>query len=520
MEKIKLQLDNLELSPQKHESTLKSVIEAKYLIKVLSLQIIRKSLDARKKNRIVYKYRVVIEINANNLKQLLKHNEITLYEEKEDAFTFKKCEKPNVLIIGAGPAGLFCALRLIEYGLKVTILERGKKVEERAKDIGLLRNSGTLNLESNVLYGEGGAGTWSDGKLTTRIHKPGIEWFFSQMVEYGAEERILYEAKPHVGTDKLSLIMKNIRKKIEGSGSRIIFSEKVDSLIVGDDLIKGVRTSSGREYLAEKIVLATGHSARDVYEMLYKQGVALEKKGFALGARIEHPAEFINKIQYGKFAEYLEPADYKLVYNDRKNNRAVYSFCMCPGGEVINSSSEQGFLCTNGMSNSMRSYPYSNAAIVVGVHPADLPEDPLSGIHFQRKIEKTAFAAGSENFIAPAQRASSFINNKLDVEDILSSYQPAVCAADLNSVFPDWISKFLKIGLNNFEQKMKGFIEHGVLIGAETRTSSPVRIVRDKVSFNSISIKNLYPIGEGAGYAGGIVSSAVDGIRIADILVN
>lgn len=520
MEKFLIQIDNIELSPGQSESLLREIIEKKYNVKIHQLKIVRKSLDARKKSKIVYKYRILVEVDEKDRNFLLKNKEITDYSAKKHPQIKynKNLSKLRVIIVGAGPAGLFCALRLIELGVKVIIVERGKKVEERATDIKLLKEKGVLNPESNILFGEGGAGTWSDGKLTTRINKPGIGWFFDQMVKHGASERILFEAKPHVGTDKLYEIMQNVRKKITDSGSEIFFSEKMTDLIIKENKIVGIVTGSNKEYLADKVVLATGHSARDVYHLLKNKNIILEKKGFAVGSRIEHSSEIINSIQYGKFSKNLPAADYRLVYNDKKSKHAVYSFCMCPGGEVINSSSEENALCVNGMSNSKRDSVYSNAAIVVSVHPDDLEDDPFAGVKFQQNIEKKAYNNGGGGFIAPAQTVNAFLKGQVDKQIDTVSYLPGVVPGSLNEFLPAWIIELIKTGLKNFDKSMKGFLEHGVLIGAETRTSSPVRILREKESCQAKSVENLYPVGEGAGYAGGIVSSAVDGIKVADII--
>lgn len=517
---MKLLVENLILTPDKKDDDIRKKISYLYDIENFDFYILRKSLDARKKNNIVYRFRVVIEVSEDVGKELLLHKEVSLYQEKKFPTPVKNLQPLKAVIIGSGPAGLFCALRLIEKGACVEIFERGKCVEERSEDVSLLNAKGILNEESNVVFGEGGAGTYSDGKLTTRINRPGIDWFYKKLVEFGAPSSILYESKPHLGTDRLQEILKNIRQYILGKGSKIHFNEKLNNIIIKNDNIIAISTSTKEEYPVSTLILATGHSSRETYYLLNKSGVKLEKKGFAIGTRIEHPLEVINDIQYGisKYKKYLPAAEYNLVYNNKKTGRGVYSFCMCPGGVVINSSSEKGMLCTNGMSNSARDFKYSNSAIVVTISADDQGSDILSGIEMQRKIERLAFDCGGGGFAAPAQRVLSFLENKLDNELPEASYRPGVTPANLNNFLPEFIVKDLIIGLKYFDKRMKGFVhKDSILIGAETRTSSPVRIVRND-GFQSILVKGIYPIGEGAGYAGGIVSSAVDGIRAADMI--
>jgi len=519
---MKIQIDNITLSPDRKEQEISRILSERYLITDLQgFRIIKKSLDARDKGNILYRYRVVVEINEDQALTLLKHENVTTYEEQP--LSIPVIHKPGgpVIIVGSGPAGVFCALRLVEAGIKVTILERGKSVDERMKDISLLEKSGSLNEESNVLFGEGGAGTYSDGKLTARTRLPESHWFFRQMIHHGAPESILYEAKPHIGTDRLRSIIKGIRATIISNGSDILFQERVSDLMVSGSSIAGVRSSKGEEFAGAAVVLATGHSTRDIYGLLHEQNISLEKKGFAVGVRIEHPVQLINDIQYGKsrFKNILPAAEYILTFNNKQTGRGTYSFCMCPGGQVVNSSSEQEMLCVNGMSNSRRNAPFSNAALVVTVHPHDLAEDIMSGIELQRHIEKAAYISGGGGFTAPAQRVTSFVEHKIDVGLPAVSYRPGVRASTIDSYLPDWITEELRAALPLFNRKMKGFISgEAVLIGAETRTSSPLRIIRGE-DFQSVSVKRLYPAGEGAGYAGGIVSSAVDGIRVADAII-
>ena len=426
----------------------------------------------------------------------------------------------NAIVIGTGPAGLFCSLRLIQAGAHVDIFERGKPVDDRINDILNLEEHGTLNPESNVLFGEGGAGTYSDGKLTTSINRPEIDWFYNELIDCGADPQILYESKPHIGSDKLRQIIKQIRNKILKSGSKIHFEEKLSDLLIKNNTVSGITTSSGNEYLCNTIILATGHSARNIYELLHAKGVTLEKKGFAIGVRIEHKRELINSIQYGNspYKNILPAADYKLAYNNKTTGRGIYTFCMCPGGSIINSSSEMEMFCTNGMSLSSRDSDFSNSAIVVTINPEDTGDNILSGISFQRKIENAAFTASGSNFTAPAQTIKSFLNDTLSTTRPDTSFKFGTKPVKINDYLPSWIADEIKNGILHFSKKMPGF-KDGILIGPETRTSSPIRITRDE-GFQSINTRGLYPIGEGAGYAGGIVSSAIDGIKAADLIIS
>ena len=495
------------------------------VMKVLSLErpvpvrIIRKSLDARNKKHIHYRYRVIAAIDDRDSERLLGLPGVSpAARDTEPVRVPAALKGARIAVIGSGPAGIFCAMRLIEHGAEVHVFERGKPVEDRIRDIHALENHGVLNRESNVLFGEGGAGTYSDGKLTARTKRPEAQWVFSRLVDMGAPASILYDARPHLGTDMLAAIIRNIRACICSRGSSIHYSERMDDLIIQGDAVKGFVTSLGREHRYDHVFLAPGHSARDTYDMLRARNVALSAKPFAVGARVEHPREMIDSIQYGasKFRDMLPAAEYALTYKNTSTGKGTYTFCMCPGGRIINSSSEPGGSCVNGMSNSRRDTPFSNAAIVVTVGPADWGPGPLDGILFQRKIEEAAFLCSGNSAYAPAQRITSFMKNKIDRALPPSSYRPGIVPASLRDYIPEQIAEELLLGLRAFDKRMKGFItEEGVLVGAETRTSSPVRIVRDK-SFQSVSHRGLFPIGEGSGYSGGIISSAVDGIRAAD----
>jgi hypothetical protein len=504
----------LDLIPGQADAQLAAAASQRFHAALSLERILKKSIDARRKDRIVVKYRAVFAAAEGDRARLIKRGaELWVPETAEKPG--KASRHPRVVIVGTGPAGLFCALRLAERGVSCTLLEQGKAVEDRHLDVERLR-AGTLDPESNVVFGEGGAGTYSDGKLTTRIHKPGITWVFDRLVDHGAPHAILYDAKPHVGTDVLSTVVASIRRHLTSRGSRLLFGHKVVELVARHGRVAAVRTANGEEFEAEAVVLACGHSARGLYETLAASGLPLERKGFAVGVRIEHPAEFIGRAQYGTWADRLPAADYRLTWNNPATGRGTYSFCMCPGGEVVNASSEPGLLCVNGMSYHARDLPRSNAALVTTVGPDDGPTGVLGGLEFQRELERAAFRAGGGGQSAPACSARAFLDRKPALA-AGTSFQPRVTAADFDAVLPPFLASELRGALADFDRRVPGFVDQGTLIGVETRTSSPVRIVRT-AAFQSPGLAGLYPAGEGAGYAGGIVSSAVDGVRIADAL--
>ncbi len=512
-------IKDIRIPPGTADDSVKTGVEQGMGAVFTSFRIIKKSLDARNKNNIFYSLRAVAETDDLTAGLLVESGQAEPFSPVQFPEIRRAGMTRDIIVVGTGPAGLFCALRLAEYGARVKIIERGRTVQERFRDIELLEQSGLLDTESNVLFGEGGAGTYSDGKLTSRSDRPESSWFFEKFIEHGADPSIVYESKPHVGTDRIRKIITGIRDSLLSRGVQVLFNEKVIDLItVAGMRVTGVKTSRC-EHHADAVVLATGHSARDTFAMLHERGVFLEKKPFAIGTRIEHPSDYINLMQYGKsrYRDVLPAAEYFITHNNRKTGRGIYTFCMCPGGAVINSSSEQGMLCTNGMSMSARDSAWSNAAVVVTVRADDTGDGPLAGIDFQREIERRAFGAGGGLFRASAQRALSFISGKEDGTLPQTSYINGVAAGALDSFLPPWICSELRTGLVSFDKRMKGFLDNAVLIGAETRTSSPVRVTRDE-SFQSVSHKGLYPVGEGAGYAGGIVSSAIDGIRCADAI--
>ena len=496
---------------------------------LLSLRITRKSLDARRKGDIRRVYTVHIDV-PDEIAVLKKHShDGNISRAPKTRYVgqprFRKKITTRPLVIGTGPAGLFAGLILAEAGASPVLVERGKQVGERTKDVYDFWMERVLNSESNVQFGEGGAGTFSDGKLQTRV-KDGAnrdKKILQELVLAGAPEEILYDYKPHVGTARLVIVIENIRKKILELGGEYKFQSRVENLILDRDKVRGVVLQDGEEIRSDHVILAIGHSARDTFEMLHRQGVSLEAKPFSIGLRIEHPQELIDQNQYAQSAGHprLGAADYQLAYHS-SSGRTVYSFCMCPGGSVIAAASEKGTVVTNGMSQYARNEINANSAIVAEVSPVDFGRNPLDGIQFQRLWEKKAFVLGGENYNAPCQRLEDFLGGKSTQFPgaVRPSYQPGVNMTDLQDCFPPYVVQTLREALPEFEKKIKGFtMADALLTGVETRTSSPVRILRGK-DFQSISVKGLYPVGEGSGYAGGILSSAMDGIKAAEVIIN
>lgn len=435
-----------------------------------------------------------------------------------------------ILIVGAGPAGLFAALRAIELGLKPILIERGKDVRARRRDLAAINKDGVVNPESNYCFGEGGAGTYSDGKLYTRSKKRGdIRRIMEILVAHGATEEILVDAHPHIGTNKLPLLVAKLRESILESGGEIQFETRVDDLILERDEIKGVITSNGDQLKGLGVILATGHSARDIFQLLDRRKVLIEAKPFALGVRIEHSQTLIDRIQYHCEVDrgpYLPASAYALVQQTdyKGKQRGVFSFCMCPGGFIVPAATAPGELVVNGMSPSRRDSKFANSGMVVSVELEDLPEyqkyGALSAMHFQAEVEKRAWEFGGKTQVAPAQRMMDFVDRKVSSSLLDTSYQPGLESVEMREVLPDFISARMAMAFRAFGQKMKGYLTNEAqIIGVESRTSSPVRIPRDRESFEHPQIKRLYPCGEGAGYAGGIVSAAMDGERCAEKLI-
>jgi uncharacterized FAD-dependent dehydrogenase len=424
----------------------------------------------------------------------------------------------RIVIVGSGPAGLFCALRLAEYGLTATLIERGQPVEQRSLDVQSFWRDGNLDPESNVQFGEGGAGTFSDGKLTCRSKDPHIPWILERLADFGAPPEVRYLAKPHVGTDRLRVVISAIRHHLLDRGFTVRFGCRLDDIGLRDGSVASVTVTGGEEIPCDTLILAIGHSARDTYEMLQQRGLALEQKPFAMGLRVEHPQGLIDRIQYGGTRHpNLPVADYAVTYNNT-NGRSAYSFCMCPGGVVIGGSSEAGGVVTNGMSGQERNSPFANSALVVNVTTNDFgAADPLAGVRFQRRWEQQAYRVGGSSYQAPAQNLLTFLQQP-GGKGISSSYRPGIVDADLAETLPEFVTHTLREGIPEFGRKLRGFVTaEATLIGIESRTSAPLRILRDE-RYESLAVRGIYPAGEGAGYAGGIMSSAVDGVRIADTI--
>ena len=474
------------------------------------LQIVKKSIDARGR------YPLVI------LKLRFFASETPNYKY-ENSFDYKNVSgKRDIIIVGGGPAGLFAALRLIELGFCPIVLERGKDIHERKKDIAQLNRNQEINENSNYCFGEGGAGAFSDGKLFSRSKKRGNTQRILEILHYhGAQDEILYEAHPHIGSDRLPKVVENIRKTIIDCGGKVIFNAKVIDFLIKNDKIEGVKTSNGEFFYSNAVILATGHSARDIYQIFADKKIALQSKGFAVGVRVEHPQELIDEIQYNRQKnKYLPAASYSLV--TQVAERGVYSFCMCPGGIIVPSATAEKQIVINGMSSSQRNSPFANSGIVVEIRHEDLIDyqqfGELAGIHFQQNMENLAFANnGGKLQTAPAQRLTDFVKSKLSATLPECSYLPKIISSPLHFWLPEIVGKRLQDGFRQFDRKMRGFLTNeAVVVGVETRTSSPVRIPRDEISLQHVQIQGLYPCGEGSGYSGGITSSAIDGERAAE----
>jgi hypothetical protein len=492
---------------------------------LIGFSIFKRSYDARKKHALLMIYAVDVEVR--NEAALLKkfRNDRQLAPTPDMAYRFVGHAPENLserpLVVGFGPCGIFAALLLAQMGFRPIVLERGKAVRERTQDTWGLWRKHVLNPESNVQFGEGGAGTFSDGKLYSQIKDPKHlgRKVLTEFVKAGAPDEILYVSKPHIGTFRLVGMVEAMRHEIEKLGGEIRFQQRVTDVLIEDGRIHGVTLASGETLRSEHVVLALGHSARDTFEMLHARGVYMEAKPFSIGFRIEHPQSLIDRARLGPNAgnPLLGAADYKLVHH-AKNGRSVYSFCMCPGGTVVAAASEPNCVVTNGMSQYSRNERNANAGIVVGITPEDFPGGPLAGIELQRKLEARAFELGGGNYEAPGQLVGDFIEGKPSTQlgSVEPSYKPGVHLTDLATTLPDYAIAAIREALPVFDQQIKGFaMKDAVLTGVETRTSSPLRITRGD-DCQSLNVKGLYPAGEGAGYAGGILSAGVDGIRVAE----
>jgi len=476
------------------------------------LKIIKKSLDARKKD---------IYFNLR-LKLYYQNNNISLSNLQLNLLPILTSKSPVVHIVGFGPAGIFAAIKCIQHGIKPIVFERGKPVKERRFDVAKLNRDGIMNSESNYCFGEGGAGTFSDGKLYTRSHKRGkIEDILQLFIAHGADEKISYESHPHIGTNKLPKIIENLRKTILNQGGEIYFNSKLNDLEIENNEIRSI-SINGQKFNCNHLILATGHSARDIYNLLHQKGITLEAKDFAMGFRIEHPQSLINNIQYHNSEDIpvLPPASYSLV--EQVENKGVFSFCMCPGGIIAPAATGDNEVVVNGWSPSKRNGKYANSGWVTQIGPKEWAGfesfGPLAGLKFQEMIEQKAYQMAGGNFKVPAQNFSDYINDKKTIKINPSSYNPGLTTVDLNQLYPKAINQRLKQGLIQVSKKIKGFDHNlAVVTAPESRTSAPVRIQRND-TFNHPDVKGLYPCGEGAGYAGGIVSAALDGFRVVEMI--
>ena len=508
---------NIIVAPKEaaEERYLKTAVAKHLKIKgsrIKSIEILRRSIDARQKNiKIQLRLRIFLDE----------------FRKEKDQFQLELKNIENaepVIIVGAGPAGLFAALRLIERGLKPIIIERGADVHQRKRDIAQINRTKTINPESNYSFGEGGAGTFSDGKLYTRSKKRGsVKRILKILKHHGANENILIDAHPHIGTDKLPGIIKNIRETILSAGGEFYFNTKLTDFIIKNSEIQGIITEKGDKFHAKSVILATGHSARDIYELLHHKNLKLEGKGFAMGLRVEHPQALIDSIQYkcDIRSQYLPAASYSLV--KQVNGRGVYSFCMCPGGFIVPAATAVNETVVNGMSPSNRNSPFANSGMVVELQVPDFKEyaewGELAGLKYQQQLEKLAFQNGGQGQVAPAQRLTDFVNGKISNQLPPTSYIPGVVSSPIHFWLPDIISSRLREGFKLFGKQKKGYLsKEAIVLGVESRTSSPIKIPRDEITLQHPQIKGLYPCGEGSGYAGGIVSSAMDGEKCANAI--
>lgn len=520
-----IRLNNIKIPLDYDGNTLKKAAAKELRIDekaIESLSLFRRSVDARKKDNIFFLCTLDLTVSVNEdklLKRAKNAAKVTPYHYELPRWS----GGASPVVVGFGPAGMFAALILAQSGAKPIVLERGKDVDSRTADVAGFWKTGKLNTESNVQFGEGGAGTFSDGKLNTGTKDSRQRKVLVEFVSHGAPEEILYNAKPHIGTDKLKTTVKNIREKIISLGGRVLFETKLTGFETKDGRITAAIAEHGgkiEKFETDSIILAIGHSARDTFEMLYDKKLPVEPKPFSVGARIEHRRESIDRAQYGRFAGHkaLGAANYKMNVTTQ-NGRGAYTFCMCPGGKVVNASSEEGRLCTNGMSEFARDANNSNAALLVSVSPQDFGSGhPLAGMHYQRDLEEKAYKL-SGSYAAPVQRVEDFLNNKPSarIGSVKPSILPEAIPCDLHDILPPYIGESMKQAIVDMGKKLKGFDDgDAILTGVETRSSSPIRILRNNETLQSVAVKGLYPCGEGAGYAGGIISAAVDGIKCAE----
>ena len=524
-----IRINNIVLNLEDDLSLLKDKAAKKLNIQkdsIADLRILRESIDARKKENIRFNYSVeLLCVNEEKVVNRCKDKDVSYEKEslKEDLVPGSKKLSHRPVVIGMGPAGIFAGLLLARMGYKPIVFERGEDVDSRTKSVEHFWKTGELKGESNVQFGEGGAGTFSDGKLTTRIKDKRCDFVLDELVKAGAPEEIIYSGKPHVGTDILKEVVKNLREEIKALGGEVFFSSRLEDINIKNREVKSIIVN-GNEIPCEVLILAIGHSSRDTYEMIFNREIFVSPKAFSIGVRVEHPQSFIDEAQYGKAAAHprLRAADYRVAYSDETLKRSVYSFCMCPGGEVVAAASEYERVVTNGMSYHKRDKDNANSALVVSVSPEDFQgTSPLKGMEFQRHYETLAYKAGGGNYEAPVQLVGDFLrgNNSTALGKVKPSYNPGWNFVKMEQCLPNYVIDMLRIGIQQFDRKIKGFaMEDAVLTGIETRTSAPVRIDRNE-NFQSISTGGIFPAGEGAGYAGGIISAAVDGLRVAEEII-
>lgn len=514
---------NIEMPPDTDFGELKAILTAKFNLKLKSVKLYKRAVDARKKDRVVFSCSFLLETenDAAALKKLKKYD-ASLFSETPYVFptVTKKHKRP--VVVGFGPAGMFAALSLAKAGLCPIVLERGRDVDRRISDVNSFFKTNRLDENSNIQFGEGGAGTFSDGKLNTGVKDPRVRTVLSVFASHGAGEKILYDSKPHIGTDVLVKVVKSIRNEIIALGGEVLFEHRLAGINIKNGRVSSVEAETLHgtvEIEAEQLVLAVGHSARDTFLMLKTAGITMQPKPFAVGARIEHLQSEIDRAQYGRFAGHpaLGAADYRLAEH-LPNGRGVFTFCMCPGGEVVNASSEQGRIAVNGMSYSARDGKNANSAVLVGVEVEDYyRSDVLDGMYFQREIEEKAFRVGKG--LPVSQSVGDFLKNGLSDGSVTPTVKTGVTFGNIDDVLPEFVTQSLRAGILLFDRKLHGFASPSAILTApETRSSSPVRIMRDVKGETSVA--GLYPCGEGAGYAGGITSAAVDGLKTAEALIN
>ena len=515
---MKIKIREFKVKFEKRDIDLETLIGQKYKIRKTDIKeiiISKESIDARDKNNICIVYNLILDINDSSYKVLKSNKNISIYADEEVELEYPRYDKlDNPIIVGFGPAGMFAALYLSRCGANPIIVERGSSIDDRILDVNKFLNNKELNPNSNIQFGEGGAGTFSDGKLTTSLNDKYIKFILKEFVSHGAPENILYESMPHIGTDYLRKVVKNIRLECIKNGAKFYFNTTFLNYSLNDDIIK-CEFSNNMVLETKHLILGFGHSARDTIKMLYDNGAIMEPKSFSMGVRIEHKREDINFAQYGECAKYLKPAYYKLSCH-LEEGRGVYTFCMCPGGEVMASTSENNTIVTNGMSYFKRDKVNSNSGFLVSVNVDDyFKSSPLDGMYYQEYYEKKAFEI-SKDYRAPANLVGEFLKDEIasSVRSVKPSYPHGIVFADLNNCLPDYVVKSLKEALPVFDRKLKGFAnKDAILTGIETRSSSPIRMLRDENRMSNI--KGIYPIGEGPGYAGGITSAALDGLKTA-----